>query len=703
MVIEEVHVPYQWARRKLERVVENLQQSSITTNIGRIKFNTLSEDPTMSTSAKREAAFCKMVFRGYLPTSPIAEFGWLDKYSYNTPKLNDSGVFFGAREDNILTLYGCEHICGDGYQIWRAKETISRLTLWVVPGLVLVANFQFPPLPLSNTIFVIIHAIGDPIDSLWSILTRREVQRRLARLRDPGETLWDIWTAEGPRQLARGGGGRPADGAWWWGILGRVLGQRLGRVGSWFSSASQERCPERDVRDIATVLAAYEEVGWKNAAREFFEGEFQRRRDRECRRRLNERGERFELEPFNREALRPAEEESQTEVERPTEDEILLIMEASHELSAHRLDKMLTSWVAILTLFISLVAALVRTVIKDQQENSRLDIETAHTIAVVTLLFIFIPLIKLSGDIGTFAAVSTAVNAIEKLNAKLEPLRNGRESLFPPLQLEENPYWDTGRNNPQGIEAGTPATPPVDGGVNPPVDGGVAAPVDGDAAAPVDDDRAITNIRIWPDIAGYYGMNSSWRPDKKIPVGLKTGRRSLILFAYSLIFVAFGSAGPAIFLSATNRADKQKVGFGCRSTTWSIIFLLWFTSFVMDFALRSYYSRAKTLWIRTIIKDGFFVVLVLFLIMIVQVGFLNSCWCRSNVISSSLGKAYINLNPYSAYEWRKARIKWSTIPSTAFAIILLLLVWSRRSPLCKSQEQLQGDLVALKGLQAQRT
>jgi low affinity Fe/Cu permease len=152
----------------------------------------------------------------------------------------------------------------------------------------------------------------------------------------------------------------------------------------------------------------------------------------------------------------------------------LCIEEASYELSLHRLDSMLGSWVAILILLISLVIALVCTVLKDENENSRLDLETAYTIAVVTLLFIFIPITKLSGDIGKFTAVSTAVDAIEKLNRKLLALRE--RVRFPLLSLRKDPFW-----NSMSVIPGDTSTIPG---------------------------NAMTNIELWPSMASYYGMNS---------------------------------------------------------------------------------------------------------------------------------------------------------------------------------------------------
>jgi hypothetical protein len=146
------------------------------------------------------------------------------------------------------------------------------------------------------------------------------------------------------------------------------------------------------------------------------------------------------------------------------------------------------------------------------------------------------------------------------------------------------------------------------------------------------------------------------------------------------------------------------VGYGCCSLTWTVILVLWLFSFGIDFLLRQLHRRAKKLWRWTISKDSGFVFFVVFLVMIEQLGLYNSCWCRSNFISSGID-ANVNLNLFSDSEWFKARIKWSTIPLGAFTSILILIVFSLRGLLCKSQEQLQKDLESLekRRLKAQKT
>jgi hypothetical protein len=507
--------------------------------------------------------------------------------------LIDNNTFYD-RDKLWMTLSGCNRLCGNGIQLWEFKDTVSRLFIWVMPGLVLLTHFHFPPLPWYNSLAVIAHAIGDPIDSLHSMLTRYEVHRRLSRVAgDLQIKLDDPEYTNNPKYI----------------------------------TAARDH--------IASVWAAYEEVGWHDASNFFSEA-------------LRQRSQGL------------------------TWEEIYYITEAGYELSSNRLDSTLTSWVAIGTLIFALVAATVRTIEKVDEEQNRLDLETAHTIAVVALLFVFVPLVKFSGDIGSFTSVQTTINVIGKLNSRLG---SGPGTLFEPLRLRRDPCWKTD---------------------------GIGRTVESEAmlgTAEESNGFIRQNVEIWSDTASSLGMNSSWRPDKTIRVNSK-GRSPILLLVYSLAFVILGSSLPAIFLSATNRAGPHIVGYGCRSLTWTIILFARLSSFGINYILRWMTPSAKTLWRIGILKDSIFATFITVVIFAIQVGIYNSCWCRSNVISLHKN-AYINLENYSDSEWLRAQLQWIFIPLTGLLFTGALILWielhGRRvpDPLRRSQRKLDQDLILL--------
>ena len=165
---------------------------------------------------------------------------------------------------------------------------------------------------------------------------------------------------------------------------------------------------------------------------------------------------------------------------------------------------------------------------------------------------------------------------------------------------------------------------------------------------------------------------------------------------------------PAIFLSATNHGDERKVGVGCRTLSWLAITTLWLLSSTLDFVrvpvsrlpTSSYALRAaRRRWRYTIYKDICIVIPMMALVTCIQIGFFNSCWCRSSF------SGYINLNPYSDEEWYRAQVLWGTIAPAFFVFNLGLIAWillvgeKTNALLCRSQIQLQRDAMDLSGKQ----
>ena len=71
----------------------------------------------------------------------------------------------------------------------------------------------------------------------------------------------------------------------------------------------------------------------------------------------------------------------------PTPAELYYIQLASHRLASNRSETQLTTWFAIIGLFGALGAAFIRTYMQ------KLNNQTAHSIAVVALFFILIPIV----------------------------------------------------------------------------------------------------------------------------------------------------------------------------------------------------------------------------------------------------------------------------------------------------------------------
>lgn len=75
-----------------------------------------------------------------------------------------------------LTIDGCRATCGARFD-WY-DDIGPRLTTWLVPVLVLVGNMFFARLGGGKSALIILHLLGDPIDTMWSLLTKAEAWSR---------------------------------------------------------------------------------------------------------------------------------------------------------------------------------------------------------------------------------------------------------------------------------------------------------------------------------------------------------------------------------------------------------------------------------------------------------------------------------------------------------------------------------------------
>jgi len=538
----------------------------------------------------------------------------------------DSGCF-DSPEEGILTFDGCELMCGKGIELWEWKDTFNRLSLLVLPTVVLIAHLAFPPLGWHNYLIITLHAVGNPIGSLLSLLTRFEKHRRL-------------------------------------------------------HSAAKERFPRQPLvaGAVATVFAAYEELGWHDVSEHF-----------------------MNLFPGG---LGP--------------QEILIITRASHELSSNRLSSTFSASVAIATLVGTLATAIIRTIKQIDENNTRVYIDTAHTIAVVCILFISIPQVWFSARLGTFTTDSGASHIINTMNNSLKDLARGNGgTIFPPIEkLASCPLLPSDRRPniflwiskrlPKRLETWLSSR-------------GLSWLEEffSHCSLPSDNtESSRTLCENEQEKSSNLSINSSWRPCKHLDT--RGAHRYNLLI--SILWVIGGACLPAIFLSATNHIDTRQIAIGCRSLTWTIIMGTWLLSFVSDTILRwlicRWYAnpdlvyKIKLIWKWTVYKDAFVTFVVVVLIFVVEIGTYNSCWCRA----SFSHPAVIDLMPYSPSQWRTAQTLWIALPSSGLVVNFVLIMcielrwekWNGKyprlarqggSPLCKNRREMKGELEELEKLE----
>lgn len=83
----------------------------------------------------------------------------------------DPSIFISKSDPTnpILTLDGCKQLCGSGTGWYQ--DSGPRLISWLLPIIILVFNMQFAPVGMERFLLVL-HLLGDPIDSTWSLLTK---------------------------------------------------------------------------------------------------------------------------------------------------------------------------------------------------------------------------------------------------------------------------------------------------------------------------------------------------------------------------------------------------------------------------------------------------------------------------------------------------------------------------------------------------
>ncbi|KAI4258176.1 MAG: hypothetical protein LQ352_001333 [Teloschistes flavicans] len=92
---------------------------------------------------------------------------------------NADGRPMSAHANLTLTLSGCRKLCGLR-QKWYA-DIGERLSVWLLPVLLLISNVELSPLD-KRRFFAIIHLIGDPIHSFWSLLDKLDAWDHCYRL-----------------------------------------------------------------------------------------------------------------------------------------------------------------------------------------------------------------------------------------------------------------------------------------------------------------------------------------------------------------------------------------------------------------------------------------------------------------------------------------------------------------------------------------
>ena len=80
-----------------------------------------------------------------------------------------------------LTFKGCVDAVGKSITYYSRQGVYDRVILWRVPLLALWLTATLPPFGIHTQTFTLLHLVGDPIDSIWSLLYRLDLAKRTVR------------------------------------------------------------------------------------------------------------------------------------------------------------------------------------------------------------------------------------------------------------------------------------------------------------------------------------------------------------------------------------------------------------------------------------------------------------------------------------------------------------------------------------------
>ncbi|KAK3989762.1 hypothetical protein QBC44DRAFT_369821 [Cladorrhinum sp. PSN332] len=569
-----------------------------------------------------------------------------------------------------ITYDTCLSKCGDGFQLWDIKDVLLRVSLWVIPAMVLIAHYHFPPLGAFNMICSFAHIVADPIDTLWCLLTRITIRQRLL----DKATKWNL------------------------------------------SSAGA----------IATIWSTYDEFGFQDPSEDFktaldrlrtiygYSGDFLgvkqgRRPDRTVTSRSLEPTLTLGQKLRALLAYRPAAEdvlleEAQQAIQDLSIDERQILYHI--ELTAQRLvfnreESLLPTWISILGLMSALMGAFVRT------WAERLNNQTAHTIATVTMLLVIVPIVKLSGNLGAFTSSTAPIDIISTLRNDLETeFFPEVAALFPPFHNIPTPQQPrpAGKYAPIPLQEGDIPLTSISSSKQPDINNPYPF-------QPWSNARALL-LLSWPPVAPYTGLNNSYRPFKSLPsspsntppphwvsslplpsfvvnwiCSIYHHRESIILLLVSATWILIFCYLPALLISYLSPLR----GFACRSLAWTLIAVLWIFSILTSLLLsflqhpslplilpayfrgRTHYRvpfSAKRAWDYTCLRDFAISLCIGVVVAAQQLGLYNSCYCRSGQLSG-VKPSYVNLNPLTDEQFIEGWKMWVPTPGAAFLVSLV--------------------------------
>lgn len=258
-----------------------------------------------------------------------------------------------------------------GWEPYDTMDILERISLWIVPLLVLIGNFHMAPLGSLNSIYSGIHLLGDPIDTMSSLLTKLEVSKR----------LYTRWVSVS--------------------VAGKLVNEHDDQHVPMSTQVEKRERAALEItaaqaRDLATVNSVFDD-------------------------RLFSTNKVFETMLS---ALISLDDQRRKIF-------ITACIEAAHRLSESRVDELRRTAFAIAGYVVAIIASFLKSLITDSKRNCALDIpscspldrKTAYSIAFALSMSWLIPAVFLSSMVGGFTSNRAAARIIRDLKAEIDEFR----------------------------------------------------------------------------------------------------------------------------------------------------------------------------------------------------------------------------------------------------------------------------------------
>jgi hypothetical protein len=585
-------------------------------------------------------------------------------FELNTPEYffrdSASGKLANTPDNLVLTLKGCQQFCGKRTFYW---DSGARITTWVIPVLLLLSNIELSPID-KRKYMTVIHALGDPIDSFWSIIHKIYIWHRLYLIAQQKTSKSVVIDRLQKNDKTRRENMAQKDNDPGLGYV-QVPNQELQEHDTVPEMSRTERC-----RVIATVLGGFEEIS----------------------------GARIESEDFYHMVLHQLGNigERQEKDGEGLEDPQIFMhwCNAARDLADARTNEFLRTCFAIVVYIFGLLAAFVPVI------GGGNTTPPGGRIGSALYLSWLIPLAMLSNTVGTFTSRRTCLSIMRQFVDCATKISNVQ-----PAEQDE-PAADTPgcannaceREEKDEINSGVPSQLLSQNDTAEPTKFPGKLVIDetaGEACKPLINKQSnrvgLIDETTWDtyfDSLSYLGAIYTYRPWKVAYLD-RNYRTHALHKNWAMILAGFSPIIPSTVGAFLITWYAIPVGLSCRHIWQFVIFVLWilsalFTSSVYMICTKRYKGNRrrmdweKVVWRTVLVKDGIICVGTLLIILLSTAGIFNDCWCWSAYMYRRKD-AYVPLDTDQKYIQNGAHI-YSIVVGVVIGLQVIfyggILAWS---------------------------